>query len=151
MGHLQTCSNSPAPPYFGAHNILRFFLASFIQRIKKGENLNRNTETLAWHIPTAFVSEERRSARTETTTAAQKVLQQQACSFQCPRLALTPKQLLYAPQQLFCEYRSGVVQPASSLGSMKRRGGREDKNQGRPKDSQRSTTTVLVLVPLSGS
>lgn len=94
-------------------------LASFIHRVKKSKNLNRNPETLAWRIPTAFISEEGRSARTETT-AAQEVLQQQACSFQCPRLTLAPKQLLYAARQLFREYRSGVAQPTSSLGSTKR-------------------------------
>lgn len=110
-------------------------LASFIQRVKKSKNLNRNPEALACCIPIAFISEEGRSARTETT-AAQKVLQQQACSIQCPRLALTPKQLLYAPWRLFHERLSGVVQPTSSLGSMKRRGGRKDRNQRTPRGAQ---------------
>lgn len=64
-------------------------LASLVQRGKESKNLNRNPETLAWRIPTAFISKEGRSARTETT-ATQEVLQHQACSFQCPKLALAP-------------------------------------------------------------
>lgn len=79
------------------------------------------------------------------------MLQQHACSFQCPRPALAPEGLLPAPGRLFCEYRSGMVQPASSLRSVKRKGGREDRNQGDGGTSRGAKPTCSCWHPPSGA
>lgn len=138
MGHFWKHSSST--PYFGAQNVIHLCL---LFRVKKREKLNRNSKTLACCIPTVFVSEEGRSARTETR-ARRRCCNNKHAYFNAPGLPRNPNSS--------CMHRTlslvlaGVVQPASTLGSMKR-----VEKQERPRGSQRSMATMFIVAPLSGA